>query len=166
MSDITGIGIKTPITATEIQTMDVEYVLMALQSERVQNLDATLKQKMDAMRVKNEDLTKLNNASAILSKLNVKDPPDHPEGGLALDFNATKSLTDAGFTPKSPTVTEGEVAAWKTDVKTKIENANNSQQMEMLELQTINNRRNEAFEIMTNFAKKQSESRSGIIRNM
>jgi hypothetical protein len=39
----------------------------------------------------------------------------------------------------------------------------NTQQMDMLRLQSLSNKRNEAFEIMTNFMKKLADSRSGII---
>ncbi|WJH32173.1 hypothetical protein N6H13_15585 [Paenibacillus sp. CC-CFT742] len=39
-------------------------------------------------------------------------------------------------------------------------------QMEMLRLQSLSNKRNEAFDVMTNFIKKMQDSRSSIIGNM
>ncbi|QOS82182.1 hypothetical protein JNUCC31_15940 [Paenibacillus sp. JNUCC31] len=42
----------------------------------------------------------------------------------------------------------------------------NSQQMDMLRLQSMSNKRNEAFDVMTNFIKKMQDSRSSIIGNM
>ena len=42
----------------------------------------------------------------------------------------------------------------------------NSQQMDMLRLQSLSNKRNEAFDVMTNFVKKMQDSRSSIIGNM
>lgn len=42
----------------------------------------------------------------------------------------------------------------------------NSQQMDMLRLQSLGNKRNETFDTMTNFIKKMQDSRSSIIGNM
>lgn len=42
----------------------------------------------------------------------------------------------------------------------------NSQQMDMLRLQSLGNKRNESFDLMTNFVKKMQDSRSSIIGNM
>jgi len=38
--------------------------------------------------------------------------------------------------------------------------------MDMLRLQSLSNKRNEAFDVMTNFIKKMQDSRSSIIGNM
>ncbi|MGO4734371.1 hypothetical protein [Paenibacillus sp. 2KB_22] len=51
-------------------------------------------------------------------------------------------------------------------LKGQIDAASNSQQMDMLRLQSLSNKRNEAFDVMTNFIKKMQESRSSIIGNM
>lgn len=51
-------------------------------------------------------------------------------------------------------------------IKQQIDTLANSQQMEMLRLQSLTNKRNEAFDTMTNFIKKMQESRSSIISNM
>ncbi|UPK47076.1 hypothetical protein KET34_01320 [Paenibacillus pabuli] len=51
-------------------------------------------------------------------------------------------------------------------LKNKIDALGNSQQMDMLRLQSLSNKRNEAFDVMTNFIKKMQDSRSSIIGNM
>ncbi|APO43429.1 hypothetical protein BS614_04765 [Paenibacillus xylanexedens] len=51
-------------------------------------------------------------------------------------------------------------------LKGQIDAAGNSQQMDMLRLQSMSNKRNEAFDVMTNFVKKMQDSRSSIIGNM
>lgn len=51
-------------------------------------------------------------------------------------------------------------------LKGQIDAAGNSQQMDMLRLQSMSNKRNEAFDLMTNFVKKMQDSRSSIIGNM
>lgn len=47
-----------------------------------------------------------------------------------------------------------------------IDSQTNSKQMDMLRLQSLSNKRNEAFDVMSNFTKKVQESRSSIIDNM
>ncbi|WPK13139.1 hypothetical protein R6U77_05475 [Lysinibacillus louembei] len=42
----------------------------------------------------------------------------------------------------------------------------NAQQIDMLRLQSMANKRNEAFDVMTNFIKKMQDSRSSIIGNI
>ncbi|GGH70971.1 hypothetical protein [Paenibacillus silvae] len=51
-------------------------------------------------------------------------------------------------------------------LKGQIDALSNSQQMDMLRLQSLTNKRNEAFDLMTNFIKKMQDSRSSIIGNM
>ena len=48
-------------------------------------------------------------------------------------------------------------------LKGQIDATGNSQQMDMLRLQSMSNKRNEAFDVMTNFVKKMQDSRSSII---
>lgn len=54
--------------------------------------------------------------------------------------------------------------AYIKSLSSEIDALGNSQQMDMLRLQSLSNKRNEAFEIMTNFMKKLADSRSGIIQ--
>ena len=61
------------------------------------------------------------------------------------------------------------IASLKADIenmKTGVDSLSSSQQMQMLHLQSLSNKRNEAFDLMTNFIKKMQESRSSIIGNM
>lgn len=51
-------------------------------------------------------------------------------------------------------------------LKQQIDMLSNSQQMDTLRLQSLSNKRNEAFDTMTNFIKKMQESRSSVISNM
>nr|WP_313658091.1 hypothetical protein [Achromobacter ruhlandii] len=52
------------------------------------------------------------------------------------------------------------------EIKSSLDNLSNTQQMEMLRLQGLTGKRNEAFDVMTNFIKKMQESRSSILGNM
>ena len=61
---------------------------------------------------------------------------------------------------------KGELTTAIENLKSKIDSESNSQQMDMLRLQSLSNKRNEAFEVMTNFIKKMQDSRSSIVGNM
>jgi hypothetical protein len=58
----------------------------------------------------------------------------------------------------------GQAEAYVKSLQTQIDSLGNTQQMDMLNLQSTSNKRNEAFEIMTNFMKKFNDSRAGIIQ--
>lgn len=53
-----------------------------------------------------------------------------------------------------------------SDLKAQIDSLNSAQQMDMLKMQSLTNKRNEAFDIMTNFIKKMADSRSNVLGNM
>lgn len=51
-------------------------------------------------------------------------------------------------------------------ISSRIDGLNSTQQLDMLRLQSLTNKRNEAFDIMTNFIKKMQDGRSSIVGNM
>ncbi len=53
-----------------------------------------------------------------------------------------------------------------SSLKNQVDALGNTQQMEMLRLQGMTGKRNEAFDVMTNFIKKMQDNRSSIIGNM
>jgi hypothetical protein len=63
-------------------------------------------------------------------------------------------------------VTKGQIDAAITKIKGLIDAESNNQQMDMLRLQSLNNKKNESVEILTNTQKKHTDAASGIIRNI
>jgi len=100
------------IQPIDIQGMDLESALQAVQSQRAQLLENQLKDQLEDVQQRNQQLA---------------------------DLNAQQGQMDA---------------------------LSNSQQMDMLRLKSMNSKRNEAFDVMTNFVKKMQDSRSSIIGNM
>lgn len=100
------------IQPIDIQGMDLESALQAVQSQRTQLLENQLKDQLEGVQQRNQQLA---------------------------DLNTQQGQMDA---------------------------LSNSQQMDMLRLQSMNSKRNEAFDVMTNFVKKMQDSRSSIIGNM
>ncbi|OZQ85488.1 hypothetical protein CA598_20930 [Paenibacillus sp. VTT E-133291] len=91
--------------------------------------------------------------------------PSGAEAGSAVQLADDKG---AMFTAMGMAIpqTKGELENLLGQIKSKIDSASNSQQMDMLRLQSLSNKRNEAFDVMTNFVKKMQDSRSSIIGNM
>ena len=65
----------------------------------------------------------------------------------------------------SSATTKGEIETAITKIKGMIDAESNNQQMDMLRLQSLNNKKNESVEILTTTQKKSNDSNSGIIRN-
>lgn len=101
------------IQPIDIQGMDLESALQAVQSQRAQLLENQLKYQVEGVQQRNQQLADLN-------------------------------------------AQQGQI----------VDALSNSQQMDMFRLQSMNSKRNEAFDVMTNFVKKMQDSRSSIIGNM
>ena len=80
------------------------------------------------------------------------------------DYSGKKGIVSITENPSS--VNKGQLDGYIQQVKSQIDSMSNSQQMDMLRLQSLSNKRNEAFDVMTNFIKKMQENRSSIIGNM
>lgn len=84
--------------------------------------------------------------------------------GTSVGINLSSALTLYGF--KSGEMEQQEFDGLINNITSRIDSLNSSQQMDMLRLQSVTNKRNEAFDIMTNFVKKMQDSRSSIVGNM
>ncbi len=87
-----------------------------------------------------------------------------PQPGETRDGSAGKLLSGTNVITGS--VTKGEIDAAITKVKGLIDAESNNQQMDMLRLQSLNNKKNESIEILTNTQKKNTDANSNIIRNI
>ena len=82
----------------------------------------------------------------------------------AFEDSGAKAVVDIADNPAA--ATKGDLDAAVQNIKGQIDALSNSQQMDMLRLQSLSNKRNEAFETMTNFIKKMQDNRNSIIGNM
>ena len=198
--NVNGVGGVTPVN---IQGMDLETALMTVQSQRANLLEAQLKDQIEAVQKKNDQISKLNVALGALNALSAKFPADKNDKKLGetdaakndfqMEKDANSALAAAGITPNpdvkgrmnadgvTPKDSKGDTwfsggvngSSKKSDidatiqtVKSQIDSLSNTQQMDMLRLQSLSNKRNEAFETMTNFIKKMQDNRSSIVGNM
>ena len=177
-------GIGGGITVGDIKGMDLESAMMAVQSKRADLLESQLKGQLDAIGNRNKEIAKLNGLIVTLNGLRPAGTDPKAWGNLGKDKASGKQLYDqlkaAGVTiPDSGEDKVDEAGGagiydarrktfdtWVEQIKGKIDAQNSSQQMDMLRMQSLTNKRNEAFELMTNFIKKMADSRSSVLGNM
>ena len=166
---------------TDITGMDIESAMMAVQGNRANLLEQQLLGEIGAVSKRNKDIDILNNvlraalqlrsellnvAGLIAAGPNAATPNGANKTMLANAFNEvgkTDGLKQMGALTYG---TKAELDNSIAKVKVKIDELSSSQQMDMLRLQSLSNKRNEAFDIMTNLMKKNEEKRATVIKNM
>ncbi|MFJ7954530.1 hypothetical protein ACIQZG_23805 [Lysinibacillus sp. NPDC096418] len=139
--------------SVDLSSMDIETALQMVQQERVNLLESQLQGQLAEVQKKNEQIAIMNEE---LSKLNAQK--------LLLEID--KEATADEVKKNELEMQIGKISDEIVTLKNQIDSLSNSQQMEMLRLQSLSNKRNEAFDIMTNFINKMQDSRSSIINNM
>lgn len=170
----------------DVNSVDLETAMMMVQSDRANNLEVALKDQIVGVGSRNKEIAALNKLIIDLRALRPTGANAGPDtfgnlgstqaegrelygravaAGLKIpDPNGPDRVDEPGtniYDAKQKTID-----VWLEDLKGKIDALSSTQQMDMLRLQSLNNKRNEAFEILTNFEKKMSDSRSGIVANI
>lgn len=176
------------VQASSVSTEDIMALLMEVQQARVGNLETQLAQQLGEVQQRNDQAGKLNNLLALLNKAAAMfdgDAKSTTEIGstqgwkddtsyLEVNINSaikTAGIGDAGLSGTDTggllnTTTKGQIDQLIAKVKGLVDSTNSSQQLYMLRLQSLNGKRDEAFQIMTTAEKKAQDSRSAIINNM
>lgn len=128
--------------------LDLETALMLVQTQRTQLLDRQLKDQLEEVQRRNTQTAELNseinNVRVELKELRNAEEPLEEEQLQRIE----------------------ELEGTLIELEDQRDSFSNSQQLDMLRLQALSNKRNEAFDVMTNFVKKMQDSRSSIISNM
>ena len=167
----------------DISGMDLESAMLAVQSRRAELTESQLKAQLEAVAARNKEVAQLN---ALLARIRAQRPAGSdtyqfaslapsqaeartvyaslkaagvtmPGGGDTVDENGNNGIYDAR---------QKTFDAWTREIQAKIDAHATSQQMEMLRLQALSSKRNEAFDLMTHFIKKMQDGRSSIVGNM
>lgn len=163
------------INNISIASMDLETALMAVQRQRASLLETQLKTQIEDTKSKNDLIADLNVMLSVMNSYVINRSAASYESAVAalrakgslIGYDAAK-LDSFKYVPKPP---EGEpVDPFSSqaiqDLKSSIDSMANSQQMDMIRLQSLTSKRNEAFDVMANFVKKMQDSRSSIVGNM
>jgi chaperonin cofactor prefoldin len=180
------------ISGVDLSAMDIETALMYVQTQRANLIETQLKDQMVSVQKRNTDIERLNSALAELRRVRPTDDTTdtyvnsggmmftmptsaYPAGGViatsangadTVNVNATGLLEAYGITATGSTLKQAQIDQLISTVTAKIDSLNSSQQMDMLRLQSLTNKRNEAYDVMTNFMKKSQDARSSIVSNM
>ncbi|MFC4160058.1 hypothetical protein [Chitinimonas lacunae] len=180
----TPINGSSSISQIDLSQYDLETAMMMVQSERANLLETQIKDQLETIQKRNQDIAKLNE---LIGKLKAARPSGtDPEAwgqlspgnasaaeGIYNDVRAAGLTMPTGGDEVNNSGNNGIYDAkqktfdvWVEQLKGKIDSLNSSQQMDMLRMQSLTNKRNEAFDLMTNFIKKMADSRSSILGNM
>jgi hypothetical protein len=115
----------------------------------------------------NEDASAKASLNALIKNLQDNEMMD-AGGNLVISRDSSGNVTSKidFFYNNLGSCTHGELNSLQTKIKGMIDAQSNSQQMDMLRLQSLSNKRNEAYDLMSNFVKKMQDGRSSIIANM
>lgn len=178
VSVLPGVGIAPAAT---LDSMDIETALMMIQAERTRLLDAQLATQLKEVQERNAQVGRLNE---LLVRLNavVARFPAAAEASVPLSSTGTAASysalvddvrvgqADAGVTLElaadAGAWTRGQLETAVAEVRGMVDSLGNVQQIDMIRLQSLTNKRNEAFAVMAEFAKKMQESRDSIIGNI
>jgi TolA-binding protein len=150
---VNNVGGAGSVPRMSIEGSDLESALMAVQQNRVNLLDEQLKQAMGNVQAKNDRIAALNTQlNAMTTQLDA----------LTLAMGKTTDPTTIAKLNTTYPTTIAKLDAQIKDITAQIAALSNTQQMDMLRLQSLSNKRNEAFDVMTNFMKKLADSRPGI----
>lgn len=169
------------ISTAEISSMGIEAMLLAVQANKAMLLEELLKDQMMVLQDKNDEVAGFNSLMAHLNGILTRFGKEatsttllSPELTAGEVNNLYRTFEAAGMTflglfgneYGTSKLTKSHYETAVTKVKSIIDNLSNTQQMDMLRVQSISNKRNEAFEMMTTFIKKFGDLISAIIRNM
>ncbi len=157
------------ISTSSVSSMDIETALLAVQNQRASLLEGQLETQLKDVQNRNAAIGQINDvlgAARTLSAMFESDAESTAALPAGNELEAFEKAAAAAGIDISGVKDKSTLGAAIENYKTSIDSQSNSQQMDMLRLQSLSNKRNEAFDVMTNFMKKMQDNRSSIIGNM
>lgn len=180
-------GAGNVFLGSDVGSLSIEDALLLVQMDRVRLCESQLQDQINSIRDKNEQMKKLNDLKTKITELKADFKSDASETDKLKDNladgkkwtggvqNTTQDLAkgwaEMGLDPsyldkfKNGTITKGELNAAEQVIKSQTDSLSSSSQMDMVRLQSLNNKRSEAFDTMTNMLKKASDSKSSVVSN-
>ncbi|RLK47466.1 hypothetical protein [Microbacterium telephonicum] len=155
------------VTVNEISltAFDLEGALRAVQDQRVRLLDQQLSSQVTAVQKRNARVLTLNAAITALNAY-VAGPTDESLAtAIAAAHPAVESHILLSATSDSTEVRTA-AADLVATLRGELDAVTNTQQMDMLRLSSLTDKRSEAFDLMSSFLTKMQGSQSSIIGNM
>ncbi|MDF2096111.1 hypothetical protein [Aquibaculum arenosum] len=167
----------------DLSGMDLETALMMVQAQRAQLLDDQLRQQAQEVQARNEQVSRLQDLHDALSNardglndgsagaeghvsLDARIDPDDPNSPTYAELFEAAGFTDDGDTNDDGNLDAEELSSAIETVRGAIDSERSQHHMDMLRLQSQDNKRNEAYDLMNDYIKKMQDNRANIINNM
>jgi len=161
VADVPGLTVNQ----ISLTAFDLEGALLAVQSGRAQLLDQQLSSQLTDVQKRNARVATLNKAISAL-RAYVAAPTD---GSLAVAVTTAGAAVEShdllSATSDSPEARTA-AASLVASLRIELDSVTNTQQTDMLRLASLSNKRNDAFDMMTDVFQKMLDSRSAIIGSM
>ena len=173
MTDIGGIQKTGGAFIMDGQKYDLDTLIMTLQLQRAENIDKQIEDQANEMKNRNSNLQVLNElmikarnekenkTEGDTASFKIGDLGPHTMKEWFKEFNIEFKPASGDATAKQTT--------WETNIqnlKGRVDSLNSNSQLDMIRLQSLMNKRNEAFEMMSNVLAKVGKNRETIVANM
>ena len=150
--------------------VDFQDIMIKISENRATTVEGEVKPLSTRITNRNETLETLGNVLADLTKLQAQFDSDADgddrEGSLSQDSQDHLRTIFGSIDFGRLDMTKYEVEEWLQKVKSKIDALNNEAQKDMTRLQSLVDRRDEAFSTASDLMSKIGDTRSNVIRNM
>ena len=151
-------------------TIDLQDVAILVAERRATSVEGEVSPLATRIQNRNTKLEDLGNVLADLTKLQSQFPSDAKgtdrKGSLRQSSLDILQQVFGSLDFSDPKMTKYEVEEWLQKVKSKIDALNNAGQKDMTRLQSIVDRRDEAFSTASDLMSEISDTRANLIRNM
>lgn len=180
MSDPIQATSNAGIYTMDNANMDIDTIMMTIGAERADGIEQQMVDQANAMKSRNTEISELNNVLAQVSAIQDNDTLfDANTATIQVDG---KAMTVKDFFKKegipmlSTDATKDGGSDWKWGkdekaeavqvIKGKLDSLNSDSQMDMIRLQGLVNKRDQAFDMITNLMDKFSKTMDTIVGNM
>ncbi len=173
----TGVNAATAVAPQSFESLNLEAELMAVQITRANLLEGSLVDQLNEVKNRNAEIAKLNQTLNALRSVkgDKKDDAEvkiNSELSAADRANLNSLLKDANVKDIPSSLAAGSevktngatINTWIEAIKGKIDSLNSTQQLAMVRMQSLMNKRNEAFDLLSTCLKKFADANSSIIQ--
>jgi hypothetical protein len=168
------------VQVMDFGVLDIDSIMMLVQSERARLLDSQIVARTQQIKDRSNQISQLNQLQAVargaLATFSTDAEPDTtasvPSTATELidKYKSYNVLSGAGggsiTTAVGTTMTKANLEKLQEEIKAAIDSLNSTQQLEMTSLQSLTNKRNEAFETITNFISKVQKTKDAVVGNL
>lgn len=171
-----GIEVKDYLVGDATSYTDFQDLLIVVCEDRAQVIEKEVEPMATRMDVRNKRLDNLGEALAIIADVQAQfvteeDKQKSKTSTAALTQKSLDGLKIVGWTQNSKvgdhiTLTCSEADYWQQLLKSKIDSLNNASQDDMTRLQSLVDRRDEAYSTATSLMQSAGDTRANTIKNM